>query len=128
MSGIADDVYVSPMAQTKEPTVTTDKHAALRAELSGTAAEADSSLSMNMAEAAAAEMLHKSPTLSAADVPSKESNAVPTSAVNAEAHVGMLMSRPKSILAKNGTNLTFKYKRNPDLCAVVFSNPMAWNA
>lgn len=109
-----------PSVQSTEAAVTTHKHAALSAALSETAADAASNLNINIADVAAAAILHKSPTFKSIDVPSHDSSAVPKTAIKAENQVGTLISRPKSILAKNGTNLTFRYSKNPDRCAVVY--------
>lgn len=109
-----------PNVHIKDASVTTHKHAVLSAALSDTAADADSNLKINIADVAAAAILHKSPTLRSTDVPSHDNNAVPKTATNAESHVGIDISRPNRILAKNGTNLTFKYSKKPDRCAVVY--------
>ena len=69
--------------------------------------EAASRRSMNIADAAAAAMLHTSPILNPTEFPSNASSAVPKKAVNADIHVATEISLPKRIRAKNGTNLTF---------------------
>mmetsp|Transcript_28670 Transcript_28670/g.42573 ORF Transcript_28670/g.42573 Transcript_28670/m.42573 type:complete len:142 (-) Transcript_28670:1026-1451(-) len=121
----SDAMYPSAKDQTKVAPATVHKHAAFNAELSDTFAVAVSRRKINMAEAAAAATLHASPILNPTVVPSKESKAVPVRAVSADTHVGILIFRPSKMRAKNGTNFTFKYKRKPDLCAVVNASPTA---
>lgn len=69
-----------------------------------------SNLRMNMAEVAAARMLHRSPTLRG--VPSEDKSTVPKKAKKALIQVGAEMLRPSSQNAKNGTSFTFRYSRN----------------
>ena len=102
------------MHHTKEANVTTHKLVSLSAELSLTALDADSNLKINIAYAAAAAILSQSPTFHAIMVPSYAINPVPTNAAKADPHVANDMSRPNKSRAKNGTNLTLRYRRNPD--------------
>ena len=104
---------------------TTHRQAEFNWAASLTAVAAFSNRRMYMADAAAAAMLHKSPTLKPIDCPSVASRAVPPKAANADTHVGIDICRPNKNFEKNGTNLTLRYSRNPDLCAVVVSSPNA---
>ena len=101
--------------------VTTQSEAAFKLDPFLIALEALSSRKINMADAAAAAILHKSPIFTdERDIfPSKDSRNVPHSAVKADIQVDSDICRPSSAFAKNGTNLTLRYSKNPDLCAVV---------
>lgn len=73
-------------------TVTDHKQAAFSDLVSKATCDADSNRSINMAEAAAAEILKASPILGG--VLSFDINAVPIKAPNADIHVALFICRP----------------------------------
>lgn len=83
-----------------------------------------SSRSMNIALANAAQRHQKSPRLRGFKA-SDDKSTVPEKANKADVKVDAEIDLPRSRYAKNGTNLTFKYRRNALLDAVVVSRPIA---
>jgi hypothetical protein len=81
---------------------------------------------MNMADANAAAIHHKSPTVTGP--PSVDNKQVPVNARKADAHDKAGIVLPRSSQARNGTNFTFKYSRKALRDAVVVSRPIDWNA
>ena len=107
-----------PSVQSNESIATVHKVVEFSSAEFGTSFEAASIRKINMADTAAAAILHASPTVKVPKpsiVPSattfalsKASKAVPPKATSAEIQVVGFISLPKRKNEKNGTNLTFK--------------------